>query len=186
MRSLLKLFGLIMLLGLINGCGKDDPVVENDEELITTVRLTFSPEDGSAAVVFEYKDLDGDGGNAPIITNGILKKAGHYKADLSLLNESVNPAENITNEIKNEAASHQVFYTFSNGLGVDWAYLDEDKNGAPLGLNIHVYTPNSGTGTLIVTLRHEPDKKATGATQGDPSQAGGDTDAEVLFNISVQ
>ena len=55
-------------------CGKDDPSVENDEELITTVRLTFTPEDGSAPVNFEFKDLDGNGGNSPVITNGLLKK----------------------------------------------------------------------------------------------------------------
>ena len=178
---------LVLFSALIwTACGKDDPSEENDEELITTVRLTFTPEDGSAPVNFEFKDLDGNGGNSPVITNGLLKKGAHYKAQINFLNETVSPAENITTEISEESDDHQIFLRFSTNLNVDWSYLDNDTKGKPLGLSLHVYTPTTGSGTLIVTLRHQPNKNAAGVDLGDLTNAGGETDVEVTFQVTVQ
>ncbi|HBK71516.1 MAG TPA: type 1 periplasmic binding fold superfamily protein, partial [Flavobacteriaceae bacterium] len=35
-------------------------------------------------------------------------------------------------------------------------------------------------------LRHEPNKSASGVSDGDITNAGGETDIEVIFNITVQ
>ncbi len=69
---------------------------------------------------------------------------------------------------------------------MDWSYLDNDTKGKPLGLSLHVYTPTAGSGTLIVTLRHQPNKNAAGVDLGDLTNAGGETDVEVTFQVTVQ
>jgi hypothetical protein len=40
------------------------PPVTNEEELITTVKVTLT--NGSNSIVLQSKDLDGDGPNAPM------------------------------------------------------------------------------------------------------------------------
>ena len=42
-----------------------------------------------------------------------------------------------------------------------------------------------GNGTITVILRHEPDKDASGVSNGDITNAGGETDIEVVFNVEV-
>ncbi|MFT7376933.1 MAG: hypothetical protein ACI88Z_000758, partial [Sphingobacteriales bacterium] len=56
----------------------------------------------------------------------------------------------------------------------------------PLGLQTTITTTDVGNGTLTVILRHEPNKSASGVANGDISNAGGETDIEVTFNITVQ
>ncbi|HEX8529563.1 MAG TPA: hypothetical protein VF646_06050, partial [Cytophagales bacterium] len=55
---------LLAALVLLSACDSDDPELENQEELITTVRLTFTPPSGTP-VIATWEDLDGDGGGAP-------------------------------------------------------------------------------------------------------------------------
>ena len=43
-----------------------------------------------------------------------------------------------------------------------------------------------GSGTITVTLRHEPNKDAAGVSSGDIANAGGETDIEVTFNVEIQ
>jgi hypothetical protein len=66
------------------------------------------------------------------------------------------------------------------------AYGDVDGNGKPLGLQTTVVTGDVSTGTLTITLRHEPDKSAAGVSGGDLTNAGGETDIEVTFDVTVQ
>ena len=98
-------FSFLLIAGMIvffNSCDKDhDPI--NEEELITTLVYTLTPRDGGDIVTLSFKDLDGDGGNAPTITSGTLKSGKTYDGVLNLLNESVTPADVITTEIQEEA-----------------------------------------------------------------------------------
>ena len=63
---------------------------------------------------------------------------------------------------------------------------DTDSNNRPVGLASRVTTGAAGSGTLTITLLHEPDKAASGVADGDPSNAGGATDIEVTFDVTVQ
>jgi len=47
-------------------------------------------------------------------------------------------------------------------------------------------TDAAGSGTITVILRHEPDKGASGVNDGDITNAGGETDIEVTFDVTVQ
>ena len=64
-----------------------DPVIPNEEEVITTLNLTLTSDSG-AVVVFSFQDLDGDGGNAPIQSGDTLQNNTTYSAVLELLNET--------------------------------------------------------------------------------------------------
>lgn len=168
-----------------SSCEKEDPIVPNEEEVITTLVYTLTPQGGGTAVEFRFTDLDGDGGDAPVITNGTLDTNTVYSGSLTLLNEAETPAENITEEIEEEDEEHQLFYTLA-GANASVVYADADADGNPIGLSTTFSTTTASTGTLVVTLRHEPNKGATGVSGGDITNAGGETDIEVTFDVTIQ
>lgn len=164
----------------------DDPVIPNEEELITTVIWTFTPDGGGASVELRFTDLDGDGGDPPVITGGTLSGNTTYSAVLSLLNESMLPALDITDEIEAEGEDHQFFFELGGSLDLDITYSDQDDSGNPIGLRTSVRTGSASLGTIALTLRHEPDKSAAGVPDGDMTNAGGETDIEVFFDVEIQ
>lgn len=172
---------------IFSGCKKkDDPVIPNEEELITTFTYTLIAQNTPDTVSLYFQDLDGDGGNAPIIIGGKLKANTVYSGNITLLNEQESPAEDLTVEINNEAEAHQFFFAPSSGLDVSMAYADADMNGNPIGLATTLSAQTVSSGTLTVTLRHKPDKFAAGVSSGDPTNAGGETDIEVVFDLDVE
>ena len=173
---------------VLTSCDKDepeDPVIPNEEEVITTLILTLNPENGGDPIVFSFRDLDGDGGDSPISTSPTLDSNTVYIGSLELLNEIANPPEDITVEILEEAEEHQFFFQ-STVPGVSVEYNDLDANQNPIGVSSIITTGGFGNGTLKVTLRHEPDKSAAGVAEGDIANAGGETDIEVVFDVLVQ
>ena len=183
-----KLMWALPLVAVIalTSCEKDDPEVPNEEELITTVTYGLTPIGGGSIVQFEFRDLDGDGGNAPVVTEGVLLANTTYVGVLSFLDESGSETEDITVEVAEEADEHQVFYTITGGLNGTVSYSDADINGDPIGLLTSFATGDAGTGMLTVSLRHEPTKDAAGVSDGDITNAGGETDIEVTFDVTVQ
>ncbi|GLR15434.1 hypothetical protein GCM10007940_00490 [Portibacter lacus] len=165
-------------------CEKDDPIIPNEEEVITTLIYTLTPENGGDPVVMSFIDLDGDGGDAPTITAQPLASNTTYNGVLELLNEQETPAESITEEISEEANDHQFFFdTDVEGLTV--TYSDEDSDGNPLGLATKLTTSSVQSGSLTITLRHEADKSASGVKDGEIANAGGETDIEVTFDVEI-
>lgn len=179
-----KLIYLALAFVFFTSCEKDDPVIPNEEELITTVIYQLTPVGGGGMVEMRYTDLDGDGGDSPLILNGTLQPNTSYTGVLTLLNEQESPAEDITEEIEEEATEHQFFFEPSNA-SISVAYDDMDSNGEAIGLSSILTTTNSDTAALTITLRHEPNKTATGVSAGDITNAGGETDIEVTFQVYV-
>jgi len=166
-------------------CEKDEPEIPNEEELITTVTYTLTPESGGTPVMMTFQDLDGDGGNAPVISGGTLAANTTYNGSLELLNEEESPAEDITEEIEEEDAEHQFFFTTSiSGLTI--SYDDTDGDGNPVGLATKLATTDAGSGNITIILRHEPNKSADGVADGTIDNAGGETDIEVTFDVEVK
>ncbi len=52
---------VFMVVALLAGCSKDDPMKEDTPELITKATLTFTPTGGGTTVVVSATDPDGDG-----------------------------------------------------------------------------------------------------------------------------
>jgi hypothetical protein len=179
------LFATMLLLFI--SCNDDDPTPVNEEEVITTVRLTFIPISGGTPIIANWKDLDGDGGNAPTVEPVILAKNTTYSMNVQFLNEQESPAEDITEEVEEEANEHQVFFT-NTVTGLTIEYNDTDNGNQPIGLKNVVKTLGAGSGTIKVILKHEPNKNAAGVAAGDVTNAGGDTDVETnpAFPVTIQ
>lgn len=164
-------------------CSNDDNGPVNEEEVITTVTTTLTG--GGQGITLTSRDLDGDGPNAPTVTvSGNLTANTTYAGEVSFLNETVSPADDITVEVEEEGVDHQIFYQLPAALGIV-TYTDLDLNGKPIGLAFTLTTGNAGTGNLTVTLRHLPNKSATGVAAGDITNAGGATDALVTYPVTV-
>lgn len=184
MKNNLKFLALFLSTSLVfTSCSNDDAPV-NEEEVITTVRVTLV--NGGQTITLESRDLDGDGPEEPVVTvSGPLNGNTTYTGSTVFLNELESPAEDITIEVEEEGYEHQVFYQLLSSLGTV-TYTDTDENGNPIGLSFTLITGSiAGSGNLTVTLRHKLNKTASGVTSGDITNAGGSTDAEVSFPIQV-
>jgi hypothetical protein len=187
---------------LLVACG-EDPHEHNENEVITTVILTFTPAGGGAAVVAEFDDPDGDGGEAPTVDPVDLTDGTTYALTVGFENRLEDPPEVITEEVADESDQHQIFLTGSAvdgpasdnpGAPLTHTYDDEDANGLPIGLE-NTIVAAAGTGELTITLRHLPPvndvavktaELAAEVADGGFAAIGGSSDAEVDFDATVQ
>ncbi|MBT8245284.1 MAG: type 1 periplasmic binding fold superfamily protein [Winogradskyella sp.] len=186
----LKLSLLLLLASIFTfSCSDDDnPEAVNEEEVITTLRLTLTPQGGGTAIVLQSQDLDGDGPNPPVITpmSAQLSANTTYDAIVQVFNELETPADNITLEVAEEDDEHQFFYEFTGAANSSASYTDADADGNPVGITTTISSGVVSTGNaLTVTLIHEPQKDAAGVSSGDITNAGGETDVEVTFSYDV-
>lgn len=183
-----SLLALTVIASLASCSDDDKPTIVNEEEVITTVTATLTPENGSTPIVLTSRDLDGDGPDAPIVTASAPFAAGvTYNGTVTFLNELASPAENITAEIFEESDEHQLFFQQTGGPLGTFTYADADVNAHPIGLSfVYKAAESAATGTLTITLIHEPNKSGTNVPAGDITNAGGSTDAEVTFPVTIQ
>ncbi|MGJ8685465.1 MAG: type 1 periplasmic binding fold superfamily protein [Nonlabens sp.] len=184
MKTTIKTLAILSTLSFFASCSDDDaPQVINEEEVITTVEYTLTnTADATNVVVYKSVDADGDGPNPPIVTTtGVLMANSSYMGSVQFLNEAESPAENITEEVEGESDEHEVFYIASIP-DVMIAKDDVDVNGNPLGVMTTFQTGAVSTGNLTVVLRHEPMKP----NDGSLSNAGGETDVQVVFDLTIQ
>lgn len=167
---------------LVISCSDDeDPEEVHEEEVITTLNVSFTEQDGNGTFTLQSQDLDGDGPNEPEISStGSLSANTTYNGVIELLNETESPAEDITEEVEEEDEDHQFFYSTSGAIS-STSYSDEDANGNPVGIAFSLSTGDAGSGTLTITLKHEPTKPNDGL-----ASAGGETDIAVTFNVTVE
>lgn len=186
-KQLMKVVLGITIAGtLITACKKEKVVEPNEEEVITTMRLTFVPVAGGTTLAYQFDDADGPGGAAPTQQEIVLAPSKSYNVTIQLLNKTLTPAEDITTEILAEADAHRFYYAPTVGSNITAWVVDNDGNGIPLGINSTWSTGAVATGKIKVTLRHYP--------SNPPGKAAGDlvnstksgTDIEVEFNTKIQ
>jgi hypothetical protein len=168
---------------LFTSCSNDDdaPAPVNEEEVITTLTVTLAPIAGDT-VTLTSRDLDGDGPDAPVFDiSGNLAANTTYAGTVTVLNETETPAENITLEVIEEDLEHQFFFAAGGNLNITTNNFNLDSDGNILGTTFTVTTGAASTGTYTVTLVHEPTKPNTGV-----ADAGGETDIEVTFDVTIQ
>lgn len=170
---------IIPVMAIMSSCKEEEiPDPTNEEELITTLQLTFENDVTGEIDTFSFRDLDGPGGASPVQFDTIRLAAGTmYHVYAYLLNESVSPSEDIGVEVEEEGADHQMFYTVA-GADISFTYEDADTNGNPIGLHMMATTGAASGGTVTVTLKHQPGIK-------DGNIATGETDVEVAFETEI-
>lgn len=166
---------LMMALTFV-ACKKDD---DTEQETITTVVVHLKATDGSFDQEFTWDDRDGDGGNAPTIDEIALPANKTFNCTVRFLDRSKTPEEDITEEVEEESAEHLLVYTVT-GANLTIVATDTDSNGKPFRLKTTWTTGNTSTGSVKITLRHEPNKDAA-----NPDITG-EVDAEVEFPVKVQ
>jgi len=182
-KTLFSILTVTVLLTALHSCKPEENNCDNCEsELITSVYVSLTDSASGAVSRFAFRDLDGDGSNAPVQFDTIKLNANRtYNVSLLLLDESKTPADTISNEILEEANDHQFFY-HAHDITVDFTYRDQVSNtpSLPIGLLTKwVVGATTGTGEIHVTLKHQPDIK-------DGNEATGDTDVEIEFKAQVQ
>jgi hypothetical protein len=178
----IKLLAILFISALtFTACSEDDhDDHDHEEEVITTVNYTLTS--GSDVVTLTYRDLDGEGGNEGVPTVfGSLSANTTYAGAIELLNETESPAENMTEEIEEEDDEHEFFFT-STVTGLTISKTDVDGDGNPLGLETSLASGAAGSGSITIVLKHEPTKP----NDGTSASAGGSTELEVTFNVTVQ
>ena len=190
---------LFLLVGLgftFTSCDDDSPQAEETPEAITQVKLTFALPNGAQVVATATSD-DGETNfrfNPSVIE---LTKGLTYTLNMEFTNQLTDPDEDITEEIKEEADEHQIFFT-GTALGSVFTntttnYQDEEQDyvadgctgctgsNAPVGLSTSwtvVGTANN-TGTLKVQLKHQPDGQKNGIITS------GEDDVNLDFSLKV-
>lgn len=187
MKSIIKTISLLGILSLsIVACKDDDDtsvnpdtnVNPNEEELITTVELQFSDSLDNPIDTFYFKDVDGVGGNDPIIDSLYLSSNTTYHLSIRFLDESnPNDIEDITVEILEEDDEHLVCFN-SDVATLDIEITDSDGT-YPLGLASRWESGVAANGSLTLTLKHQPGVKNGNCDLGE-------TDVEVNFPLIIQ
>jgi len=169
------------------------PPCENEEEIITDVVLTWTPDDGGAAVEARAQDPDGEGPlGLEILDEVELLESTEYTMTITLTNSI--EGEDITEEIMEEDDEHMFFFSFDADIFSDPTgdgniddrpdpinYNDVDENGLPVGLST-TWTTVSGTaqGDFRVVLKHQPDIKSATSTSED-----GGTDVDLIWTVNT-
>jgi hypothetical protein len=156
---------------LNTGCKEND----NEEELITTVKLSAVNKTTGAVTTATFADPDGDGGNGPTQFDSLKLSVGaSYETTITVLDQSKTVGLDITAEVIKEANDHQFYYsTTANGVTI--ATTDVDANELPLGVKTTLNTTTASTGRLQIKLKHKPD----GLKKAVDTDAVGDTDIEL-------
>ncbi|WP_192349588.1 hypothetical protein [Algoriphagus sp. Y33] len=193
----LYLIALALISFAASSCSSDDPVPENDGELITDVTLTFQEIDESGNAVgdsFDFTASDAEGievGSAPDIETVTLTKGKTYQMSIEVYNSIAE--EDITEEIQEESDEHQFYFLGSAFVGTPvLSYEYDDEGGVILGLKgIVTVASNPGTNnaTMRILLRHALDKGYPGADNPhfeDYAQAGGESDLDIPFPLILE
>lgn len=197
-QNFLKLTALALLAFSFNACDEEAPGKEDTPELITEVKLTFTPAGGGTPIVVSAIDPDGPGVINLTADQPISLTAGTaYTLSIEFFNGLLDPTEDeydITAEVLEEADEHMLFFSwdggFSNPSGngnIDNRadavnYEDNDVNGLPLGLSTSWTTVATEASDLTfrILLKHQPDLKSANA-----GSTVGETDADVEFELNI-
>src|SRR5688500_4442910 len=171
---------LLLLLISFHSCDREDPKPPNEEEVSTTLTVTLTPGGGGMPVVLSLFDEDGETGSMEPVQNvsGSLRVGTTYSAQIQLLNETVTPALNVSDEVQEEGNDHLFCFSASGDLSIE--YDDSDDQGLPLGLSTTWLTGNAGQREVTIILRHQP------GTKNGQCPGTGETDLEVSFSFIVQ
>lgn len=179
--------GILISGALFTSCKKDDVILPiNEEEVITTMKLTFVPIGGGATLTYQFDDSDGPGGVAPTKDEIVLAPSISYNVTVQLLNKTKTPVEDITTEVAAEAESHRFYYEPTAGSNITVSGYDNDGAGIPLGITSTWATAAAATGKIKITLRHYPGTPPGKAVSDPVNSTKSASDIDVEFNTKIQ
>jgi len=183
--SMKKFVLFLSLSSLFFSCKKEEVVPTDDNELITTVELTFTDANKKVST-FSFQDKDGDGKTPPEKFDKIvLDKNMTYTMEVHMYDESKNPKLDITEDIESESDVHLFVFKIDPASLFSLKAMDKDKNGLPIGLLSSGSTQNAaGTGKLNLILKHQPPINGKAVKTGN--EAGGSSDIDLIFDLLIK
>ncbi|MEN9959297.1 MAG: hypothetical protein RLZZ474_1541 [Bacteroidota bacterium] len=173
----------LALFFVASSCSKEEVEPNDDNELITTVKLSFKSPTGIIKS-FYWRDKQGDG-VMDSVDPILLDKNSTYEMSIALLDETKNPVFDISEEIKEEADVHLFIYKATPSGLMSVQIKDLDKNGIPIGLLADIRSQYvAGNGNFQVILKHQPPVNGKAVKTG--AEEGGSTDVDVRFPITIQ
>lgn len=185
-RQFMKIALGILISGAVMTSCKKDKVEENEEEVITTMKLTFVPVGGGTTVSFQYDDADGPGGSVPTQDEIVLAPSKTYTVTVQLLNKTETPVADITTEVAAESDAHRFYYEPTVASNITVSGLNNDPNGVPVGIESTWTTGAVATGKMMITLRHYPAVPPNKAAGDLVNSSKSGTDIEVNFSTKIQ
>jgi hypothetical protein len=193
----LPLFLFALLAFGFASCESEDPVAENDGEVITDVILKFQELDGTGNPVgtaFSFTASDPEGievGATPSIQTVTLTRGKVYRMEIDVLNSI--EGESITEEVIAEADEHQFFFlgTAFEGSPAPIAVEYDDAGGIALGVRSILTmsaSPGRNNAQMRIILRHDLNKDFPGANNPvftNYEQAGGESDLDITFPLII-
>jgi len=168
---------------LFSSCKKDkveDPKKNEENEVITTVKIHLTPPGGGMAMA-TWKDLTpadaaGQSVDTLRIDSGIV-----YTGRVELLDETKNPFVDRSLEVKKEDYEHLFVFKQEpvTPAFFEVKITDKDKNNLPVGLAFTFEGKKRGVATLNVILKHQPGVK-------NGSEAPGDSDVDIKFPVKIK
>lgn len=166
-----------LALGIVSCDDDENPAQVNEEETITTVKLSVLEAGAAEAATYTWT-----ADNQPSIA---LNANSSYNFKIEFLDESdPNDVEDITEEVVEEKDEHFVFYE-TTVAGLSFANASDDTiDSENIGINLSTdwATTDPSQGIIKAFLIHEPTTKVGDARD----DFGGETDIEVDFTITVQ
>ena len=155
----------------ISSCSKEDPkkpIITNPQEVLTTILIKGYNQNDSLNTNYQFnykwEDLDGDGGNLPVIDTINLDSGIIYTCEIIILDKTKTPFDTVSNAIEEEKNAHQFFFTPSANLTgkIKAEILDFDTNipSLPVGLSFNLNTKSNQSfttpllGSLNMVLSH--------------------------------
>ena len=188
--------GLVITFVLMPSCAVDlppPPPIENEEEIITDVVLTFSALSGEMTVTAAAQDPDGQGPEDLQILD-IINLSVNTSYELAIELQNAVAGESITEEVKMEADEHLFFFEWNNDIfsrpegngNVDnrndpVQYNDQDSEGLPLGLSTIWTTAQIPIeSNFRIVLKHQPGQKSSFSDVNT-----GDTDVDLTWIVNI-
>lgn len=174
--------------------GEPDDDGAGEEEVITLIRLTATPQGGGSA--FTTDAVFDERGVLQTTQTLTLTPGRTYDVSIDLQNTTEDPPESITAEIRDEEPeAHRFFYRGEGGVAsrVTVSNLDTDPNGDPLGLTFRVAVSAgaAATGQFRVKLRHYeadatlPEDKRNDTADAAPVAGVVENDVDFTFPVSL-
>ncbi|MBN8857716.1 MAG: hypothetical protein J0H29_04970 [Sphingobacteriales bacterium] len=172
----------LVLVFVYNSCKKEEKTVsppDPENEFLTTVQLIITnasdPTDKQTVAVKQMPDEDIDYSDATIN----LKKNTVYDVSVKFLDETTNPAGDITKDIYDRRNYHLICFNVSGAkLTVERTDKDTNTPALEIGLEDKFTTGDASSGSLNVQLRHQPNAK-------NGSCEPGSSDADVDFPVNI-
>ena len=190
----LYLIAISLVSFAFSSCSSEDPVPENDGELITDVTLTFQELDESGNAVgdsFDFTASDSEGievGGTPTVETVMLEKGKTYEMTIDVYNSLA--GEDITEEIQAEGDEHQFYFlgsAFTSSPFLSYEYNDDGTELIGLKGIVRVQqSPGFNNANMQILLRHALDKNYPGAENPnfqEYAQAGGESDLDITFPV---